>query len=406
MNILMTGATGLIGRELGKALVQNGHRLFIVTRDREKTMRDLAFPCHVIECDLIQDPIRDDRLRQIEVVFHLAGENLSNKRWTRAQKQIIYDSRVKGTQNLIQSLQDMAKLKLFISTSAIGYYGNRDSEELTEVSSRGQGFVSDLCVDWEYPVYLAERKKTFPSCRYIILRTGLVLARQGGFLERIKESFRQGLTFVMGDGNQWMSWIHIEDLVRLYLHCLNHNEVSGVLNAVSPEPITFRFFADKLATFFHKKVRFRIPRSVLRFLLGEMSSLVFDSERVYPRALETSAFQFQYSSLESALESFYSKEQKGMSFYSCEQYLSQGIDQVRKMMTDLEIQNPFLKKMIQSWASTQDLTSLSEGTYIFESVEYTLRGTNLMKLIFEFLIRRELNRKFQIRRAMLTESSP
>jgi uncharacterized protein len=299
MDILVTGARGFLGRAVAQALAKKGHRIFAVVRDDKSS--SLPFPCQIIEGDLAQEPLSSEPLHSIQAVIHLAGENIAAGRWTKKRKRKIYDSRVRGTQNLILSLQESTKVRVFISMSAVGFYGDRGDEILTESSWRGEGFLSHVCQDWEQAVYIAERKKSFPECRYVVLRSGVVLGENGGMLKQLLPLFRRGLGLRLGGGQQWLSWIHIEDLIQLILTAVEDQQYSGTINAVAPQPITNQKFTEALAKQFSFRSRFSLPKGILRILFGEMSYLFLASQRVRSEVLEKSSFSFKYADIDTAL---------------------------------------------------------------------------------------------------------
>ena len=233
MNVLITGATGLVGREIGKKVAGLGHQIFVVSRDSQKAKLDCPFPCEVIEGSLDQNAIIDPRFKKIEAVIHLAGESVAESRWSEAKKKRIHDSRSLGTKHLIESLKD-ASLKVFISTSASGYYGNRGDDILDETSASADDFLAKVCQDWESPVMELQKSKQFPNCRFAIFRVGVVLSAFGGALLKMIPPFRRGVGGAVGTGQQWMSWIHLTDLTNAYVQALTDSQFEGVINAVSP----------------------------------------------------------------------------------------------------------------------------------------------------------------------------
>jgi hypothetical protein len=320
MKVLLTGATGFMGKEIGKGLVRAGHQVVVVSRNAEKAKSACPFPCEVIEGDLGKEALASSLLLKIEAVIHLAGESVVGYRWNKDKKKRIYDSRVRGTQNLLESLKD-SRIRVFISASAIGIYGDRKDEILVESTGRGTGFLADVCQDWERPVLLAESKKMFPSCRYVIFRNGMVLSPFDGAMKTILPLFRRGLGSVLGSGRQWMSWIHISDISNLYVQALSDSEFSGIYNAVSPEPVANRIFAEKLAKSLKKRLFLPAPEPIVKTVLGEMSQLVLFSQRIEPRRLAQTKFQFQYDTLDKAQEQISSYFNQGDEVLYMEQYL-------------------------------------------------------------------------------------
>jgi hypothetical protein len=270
MNIAISGASGFIGRHLLESLARAGHSPHALTRG--------APP---MECD---------------VVIHLAGEPLA-QRWTAAARQRIRESRVAGTRNLVEALATLTRRpEALICASAIGYYGSRGDEILTESSAPGSGFLPDLCVAWETEAQAAEAL----GIRVVRVRTGLVLDARGGALPRMLPPFRMGVGGRLGSGRQWMSWIHLEDLTALLLFAVE-NRFQGPLNAVAPHPVTNADFTRELARALRRPALFPVPEFALRLLFGEMADVLLDSQRVAPAAAEAAGFRFRFPQLPPAL---------------------------------------------------------------------------------------------------------
>jgi hypothetical protein len=301
MKILMTGATGFIGKELGLDLVRQGHEILVVTRDRDKAREEDLFTCEVIEGDLMKEPIFHHALRDVEAVIHLMGESVAGGRWSEERKNRILLSRTLGTRNLIRSLRDSGNgyWKVFLSASAVGYYGDRDDEELHEQSGPGDDFLAQVCVEWEKEVFSA--RSEIPHLRVAAFRQGLVLGSKGGALAKMIPAFRLGMGGPLADGEQWVSWIHLTDVIRLYSWALKTTEASGIYNAVAPNPVRNHDFAQALAGALGKGLGPRIPRFALKFALGEMSEALLDSQKVRPRRLLEAGFSFCYPDIEEAL---------------------------------------------------------------------------------------------------------
>jgi uncharacterized protein (TIGR01777 family) len=271
MNITITGASGFIGRRLMKSLAKAGH-----------SVRALSRHAQPVECD---------------VVIQLAGEPVA-QRWTAEAKRRIRESRVAGTRNLVEALATLThRPEVLICASAIGYYGSRGDEILTESSSPGSGFLPEVCVAWEREAQAAEAF----GMRVVRVRTGLVLAAGGGALVRMLPPFRMGVGGRLGSGQQWMSWIHLEDLVGLFQFAVER-QVRGPLNAVAPHPVTNSDFTRELARALRRPALFPVPGFALRLLFGEMAEVLLASQRVTPAAAEAAGFRFRFPQLAPALE--------------------------------------------------------------------------------------------------------
>ncbi len=278
MKIVLSGASGFIGGHLQPALA--GHTIRTVSH------RTGGW-----------DPAV---LRDADAVIHLAGEPVA-QRWTPAARQRILDSRVQGTRRLVETMAALPKApQVLICASAIGYYGSRGDEILTESSAPGRGFLADVCVQWEKEAQAAEAHGT----RVVMVRTGLVLDPKGGALKRMLPPFRMGLGGRIGTGHQWMSWIHLQDLVSLFVFALE-NPLRGPVNGVAPEPVTNSDFTRALASALHRPAIFPVPSAVLQLVFGEMSEMLLASQRVLPGQAESAGFPFRYTRLGDALNALF-----------------------------------------------------------------------------------------------------
>jgi uncharacterized protein len=322
MKILITGATGFIGQELGKALVRDGHEITAISRNRKKAEMRLSFPAHILELDLEKTSPNPDSLKEIEAVIHLAGENVGEGRWSRDRKRHILDSRVHSTKNLIDGLP--ASLQVFVASSAVGFYGDRGDETLTEASQAGAGFLSEVCQKWEVAVQTGLQK--FSHTRCVIFRTGVVFGPYGGALMRMLPAFQVGLGGMLGPGRQWMSWIHLQDAVELFREAVKQPKMSGVFNAVAPEAITNQQFTKELARQLGVRQGPAVPAVALKLLLGEMASMALDSQRVQSERLQ--GFSFRFPTLEQALQDCCAPYREGDQIFYSEQFFPMSIDRV------------------------------------------------------------------------------
>lgn len=298
MKVLLTGANGFVGKSLSKSLLNSGHQLVAVTRNKENFLKTFPFPCEIITCDLEKNLISPLELKGVDAVVHLAGENIG-KRWNREVKKRIRDSRVLTSQNLIKSFQqeNTKEPTTFISASAVGIYGDRGAEILTEDSSPWGGFLADVCKEWESVL----QKSSFKHAQPISLRFGIVLGKEGGFLEKMLPLFNCGLAGKIADGKQWMSWIHLDDLVSIIKYMLE-KKLRGIYNATAPQPVTNELFTQTLASVLNRPAALPVPKVVLKMAMGEMSSLALSSQRVIPENLLELEFNFKYPELRLALK--------------------------------------------------------------------------------------------------------
>lgn len=303
MRVLMTGATGLIGKEVGKKLIEAGHDLVVLTRDPDRARKELPFPAQAFQWDSSstqgsdQDSDLAAALSKVEGVIHLAGESIAAGRWTEKQKKKIRDSRVNGTRELVSALLDaQAPLKVFVLGSAVGFYGATGENAVDESGPRGTGFLADVTQDWE-----AQVEPLASKTRVAIVRTSMVLSRHGGALEKLLPLFERGVAGRLGDGRQWMSWIHLEDISSLFVFALENKDARGVLNGAAPEPVRNQSFTEGLAAALGRPAILPVPTAALKLALGEMSDMILDSQRVVPTQTEKAGFKFQYPRFEDAI---------------------------------------------------------------------------------------------------------
>jgi uncharacterized protein (TIGR01777 family) len=299
MNILITGGTGFVGRHLGQKLSEKGHTLYVLTRDKSKyPKKDKKFS---YECTFVDwNDLASEKLYNIiDTVINLAGESIAQL-WTAEHKNKILRSRVDTTRELVNIFKD-SNLKTFISASAIGFYGDRKEEVLTERSSYGDGFLANVCGQWEKEAN--KMSEVAPSVRVCIVRTGLVLGDDGGALELMAPIFKFGLGGPVGKGLIWMSWIQIDDLVDLYVWLVENNKAHGVYNGVSPRPVRNKEFCELLAGRFDKRTFIPAPKFLISKLLGELSETILMSQRVEPIKALDEGFLFKYPALKDALRS-------------------------------------------------------------------------------------------------------
>lgn len=291
-SILVTGATGTIGRRLLPRLA--GARVRVLSRNASRAATELGVPA--IAWDGAGEVPRE-ALDGATAVVHLAGEPVAEGRWTGSKKRAIEESRVLGTRALVASLrQHGVRPDVFVSASAVGYYGDRGDEVLDETSAPGAGFLADVSVGWEREAKAAEEL----GARVVQLRIGVVLAREGGALPRMLLPFRAGLGARLGSGEQWMPWVHVEDVVGLVLHALSPR-VAGPMNVVAPHAIRNAELTDVLGHVLHRPAVLRAPAFVLHAALGEVAAVVLASQHVVPNVAEASGYRFAHPTLEGAL---------------------------------------------------------------------------------------------------------
>jgi uncharacterized protein (TIGR01777 family) len=294
MNILVTGSTGLIGTALTDRLAAEGHTVTRLVRSATVTgtaSREVTWAPDRGQIDVAAL----ERLGPFDGVVHLAGAGIGDRRWSTARKRVILDSRTQSTRLLV------ARPPVLVSASAVGYYGNRGDEVLTEESEAGSGFLAEVCQAWE----AAARPAADAGIRTVLLRTGIVLSLHGGAWGKQLPLFRLGLGGRMGDGNQYRSWITLEDEIGVVLHGLVDDGLHGPVNATAPEPATDAELAHAVGAVLHRPTVMAVPATALRLALGsEMAGqLVLGGQRVLPRALESRSFRFAHPALDEAVRS-------------------------------------------------------------------------------------------------------
>jgi uncharacterized protein len=294
MNITLTGATGFIGRTLVTELLAAGNTVRILSRAGKNPFGPQV---RVSSWDPAAAEPPGESLEGAEVIIHLAGEPVA-QRWTPEVKRRIRDSRVNSTRHLVHALSTISRRPAaLICGSATGIYGSRGDEMLTEASKPGSGFLAELCVEWEKEAELARSLGMRVAC----VRTGIVLGRNGGALAKMLPPFKAFVGGRIGSGRQWMSWIHLEDLVGVIRHSLEH-PVQGPVNGTAPNPVTNADFTRELANALHRPAVFPVPEIALKAIFGEMSGVLLSSQRVLPKAAESSGFRFRFPELRPALE--------------------------------------------------------------------------------------------------------
>lgn len=296
MNVTLTGATGFLGSRIVASLLAAGHKIHIIGRRPPASLPPgVSFSLWQPASD--EPPL--DALRGAAAVVHLAGEPVA-QRWTAAVKDRIRSSRIDRTLQLATALASIPNPPpIFLSASAIGYYGSRGDEILTEASPPGHGFLADVCVEWERAAAFVETL----GARTVILRIGIVLGPGGGALAKMLPPFRAGLGGRIGPGSQWMSWIHIDDIAALVSFALTNNSLHGPLNLTAPNPATNSDFTSALAKTLHRPAPFPVPALALRALFGDMSSMLLASQRVLPQTALDAGFRFSHPTLAPALAS-------------------------------------------------------------------------------------------------------
>lgn len=291
MNLGITGASGLIGQHLVDFALRRGHE--VIAFSRNPTRQIPGCTMRLFSCDSMERPPDFDGC---EAIIHLAGESVVGL-WTPAKKKRIQESRIIGTRLVSQGIASMrTPPEVLVSASAIGFYGESKDLELTETSPQGTGFLADTCAAWEHEATLAK------TDRIVLLRTGLVLSPKGGALGVMAPLFRLGLGGTLGSGQQWMSWIHIDDIVSMILFAVENPDIQGPVNGTAPWPVRNADFTRLLAAQVRRPAIFRVPSFAIK-MLGEFSHELLDSKRVLPAVATSHGMPFRYPELAPALKS-------------------------------------------------------------------------------------------------------
>jgi uncharacterized protein (TIGR01777 family) len=296
--IIVTGATGLIGRKLVNALINRGDEVIIFSRDAEKANSVFPKAIECVEWDYRKPEQWKYKLENCDAVIHLAGINLFAKRWNDEFKKSILESRQLSTKNLVNAIKSHNKKpEVFISASGIGYYGDCGETTLDEKSPKGNDFLADVCEIWESESIKVEEV----GIRNVQIRTGIVLSTEDGALKQMLTPFKLFVGGPLGNGKQWSSWLHIDDIVNIYIHAIDCTELTGAVNAASPNPVRMKEFAKNLGKVLNRPSLFTVPKFILRLVVGEAAEVVTASQRVIPDKLIKSGYQFKFENLEIAL---------------------------------------------------------------------------------------------------------
>ena len=295
--VLITGATGMIGKKLVPALIEKGYEVSMLSRNARPLPNTRVFLWNV-ENQTIDSGCFDG----VSAIIHLAGENIASKRWTAKRKQQILDSRVNSTQLLYKGLASRNhNVDTLISASAVGYYGDRADEMLTEISAPGDDFLATCCVQWEAAVDEGIQH----HLRIVKLRTGFILDKADGGLPLMALPVKMFLGAPLGSGKQWIPWIHLHDMINLYIHALE-NALQGVFNATAPAPVTNKTFTKSLAHTLQRPVwPLHVPAVGIKTIMGEMSAVALSSTKTSAQKVLNTGFNFRYNQLEDALAEIY-----------------------------------------------------------------------------------------------------
>jgi uncharacterized protein (TIGR01777 family) len=362
MKVLISGATGLVGSKLLEVLILNGvDDLCVLSRNKNEALKKIPFPVEVFEWNPEENYIEDGALTNVDIVIHLAGENVGDGRWTSDRKKRILVSRINSTNLLISEIKKLSKTpSKFISASAVGIYGEDSNLIFTEDSSLGNDFLANVCKSWE-DIVLHHDVEGMQAC---CLRTGVVLSSNGGALKKMLPAFLAGVAGKLGNGTQYMSWIHIDDLVNQYLYLINNTIKNNIYNACSPLPITNSEFTIALGSVINRPTLFPVPGFVLKTMFGEMSDILLKGQKVLPNNFLNDGFKFKFTNIKDALSDLLSNKNKGEVVLKKYQWINKPVGAVFHFFSDEnnleQITPPYLKFKVEG----KDTEIIKNGTHI------------------------------------------
>jgi uncharacterized protein (TIGR01777 family) len=296
MKVFLTGGTGFVGRFLSRELILKGHDITILTRQKDPPA-SLKNGIRFVTGDPKEEGPWMVEVAQHDWIINLAGSSIFNK-WTAESKNMLHDSRILTTRNLVTALANGDRHQLFCSTSAPGYYGPRGDEELTEESAPGDDFLARLAQEWESEALKARDL----GIRTVITRFGIVLGQRGGMLEQLVPLFKSFVGGPVGSGEQWLSWVHQMDLARAYLFLTEHPDLAGPVNFTSPNPVRNKDFAKALGKALGRPAFMPAPAFMMRLMLGELADVVLTGQKFLPQKLAAAGFEFLYPTIDQALQ--------------------------------------------------------------------------------------------------------
>jgi len=358
--ILVTGATGHIGYNICLSILEKEIELVVVGRKNESEFRKgFSLPCKYFQWKQPSENLPPFEATDVDVIIHLMGEPLDGGRWSKKRKHLFYSSRINSTKNMVKAIEKrLGRIKLFISASAVGIYGNRGEKTLSEKSRIGEDFLAKLCEDWEY-----QAKKS--SCRNAQLRFGIVLDNDSRSLKKMLPIFENGLGGILSNGKQWMSWIHIDDVVGIVMEIIYKKKYSGEINIVSPEPVRNKDFTKLLAVSLKTMAIFPVPKIALRLMLGEMANVVLSSQKVLPEKAINNNYFFKYKNLEEAFSSIFSwKESSFDRLFLQQQWTPKPLDEVFDFFSNEKNLEELTPPLLSFRVVNKSTENLQEGTKI------------------------------------------
>jgi len=366
--VLVTGATGNIGYNLCLAILESEIELFVLGRKNESNFRqEFSLPCKYFQWSNPQKTLPPVEAMDVDAVIHLMGEPLDGNRWTEQKKLVIRSSRINSTKNIVNAIENsLERIKIFITASAIGIYGDKGDETLTESSIIGNNFLAKLCQEWEN-----EAKKS--SCRNAQLRFGIVLSNNSGALKKMLPIFENSFGGRLSSGTQWMSWIHMEDVVGITMKTLRDPELNGQINVVSPTPVRNKEFTKLLANALKVKAILPVPKTALRLVLGEMADVVLSSQKVLPEKITANNYTFKFTNLGDAFDSLFNwKESCHDRLFEQQQWTHKPLNEVFDFFSDEQNLEELTPPLLNFKVQGKSTEKIQEGTKIYYKLK--IRG--------------------------------
>ncbi len=359
-SVLITGASGNIGYNVCIAVLEANMDLIVLGRKKEEEFRrEFSLPCKYFQWKNPSESLPPVEAMDVDVVIHLMGEPIDRKRWTKLSKKELYSSRVNTTRNLVKSINNsLSKIKLLITASAIGIYGDGGDRTLKENSEKGDDFLAKICKDWE-------QESQNASCRNAQLRFGLVLDNDSRSLKKMLPFFENGFGGTLSNGMHWMSWIHIHDVVGIIMKIISEEKLEGALNVVSPEPVRNNKFTQILAKSLKTIAILPIPRFALRLLYGEIANVILASHKVLPEKIIENNYNFKFKNLSAAFDSIFSwKESFFDRLYFQQQWTPKSLEKVFNFFSNEKNLEELTPPLLNFRVVDKSTKTLQEGTKI------------------------------------------